>query len=358
MNAVATAADLPHHNSSRRYSIGKVLAALADDKQPTGLEGEVHSEMSRRYGNARGVWIPFDSPIGERRDLTTVSGAGAVQTNYQPTLVDALRARMVLAELGATFYLDLPPGKLQLPNLTTASNFAFVAEGASPAQASPVLAPTTLSPFLLASFVDMTRSTRASAGPGIDKIYSLDLARGLASQIDRVALAGAGSSANEPDGLIFNADVPTVSNGTNGAAITWAKLAELEETVGANGGEDSRPFPGLVTTCKARRAMRLTEKNPGAGPIWGDSDVVLSVPAYATTNLPSNGAKGTGTGLSSLLYGSDWSLMSVGLWGGIDLLIDPFKFASTGGVRVSCVVGLDTKCRNSKAFAKMVDIVA
>ena len=139
-DATADREALPHQlpGLKRPYSLRRALArALEREGRPDGLEGEVSAEIARRSGgHPKGFYMPFDAPLGERRALDTTAGTGAIPTRLPRTWIDALRARSVLATLGATI-LDLPglgrsTGKIQLPRKTAATSVFWVGEGGAP----------------------------------------------------------------------------------------------------------------------------------------------------------------------------------------------------------------------------------
>jgi hypothetical protein len=76
--------------------------------------------------------------------------------------------------------------------------------------------------------------------------------------------------------------------------------------------------------------------------------------------MPSNGTKGTGTGLSSLIYGA-WSEVLIGMWGdGVEVLVNPYgstQFAA-GSVQVRVLVNADVQLRHIGSFAAITDAVA
>jgi hypothetical protein len=185
-----------------------------------------------------------------------------------------------------------------------------------------------------------------------------DLMAGIATEVDRVALNGSGVGA-EPEGLLPKiTGGQAISLGTDGGAPTWAKLLDLEYAVGIANGDPGRL--GFVSTPAGRRKLRQIEKAAGNGLAW-DGGQVLDVPAFATTNLPSNLTKGSGTGLSAAVYGNFADLV-VALWGAdtiggaIEVLVDPFTLGTAGGIRVIALLDVDTDVRHAESFAAFKDM--
>ncbi|MGF6348983.1 HK97 family phage major capsid protein [Variovorax sp. W2I14] len=76
--------------------------------------------------------------------------------------------------------------------------------------------------------------------------------------------------------------------------------------------------------------------------------------AAVTNAVPSNIAKGTGTDLSALIFGNFADLV-IGMWGGLDLMVDPYTHSTTGTVRVTALQDVDVGVRNVESFATMED---
>ena len=75
-----------------------------------------------------------------------------------------------------------------------------------------------------------------------------------------------------------------------------------------------------------------------------------------TNNVPSNLTKGTSSGVcSSAVFGADWSMFVLGLFGGLDVTVDPYSLATGGQVRITLNQFFDWLCRQPGAFASMDD---
>ncbi len=81
--------------------------------------------------------------------------------------------------------------------------------------------------------------------------------------------------------------------------------------------------------------------------------------AAITNNLPSNLTKGSSTTVcSAALFGSDWSMAVLGLFGPPDVTVDPYSLAPTGQVRITLNQYADFGVRQPAAFAKIDDLLA
>ena len=107
-----------------------------------------------------------------------------------------------------------------------------------------------------------------------------------------------------------------------------------------------------------RGKLKATPKVSGQnGFIWDGTDTPLNGYRAAVTNaVPSNGTKGTGTNLSSIIFGNFQDLV-IGMWGGLDLVVDPYTGSNAGTVRVVALQDVDVALRNTVSFATMTDAI-
>jgi hypothetical protein len=78
--------------------------------------------------------------------------------------------------------------------------------------------------------------------------------------------------------------------------------------------------------------------------------------AYVSNNVPSNLTKGSGTNLSAMIFGN-WEELLIGLWGSLDLLVDPYSNADSGRVRIVAFMSADIAVRRAASFAAIVDAI-
>ena len=77
-----------------------------------------------------------------------------------------------------------------------------------------------------------------------------------------------------------------------------------------------------------------------------------------TNNVPSNLTKGSSSGVcSSAIFSSDWSMLCLGIFGGLDMTVDPYSLATTGQIRITLNQYHDWACRQPGAFASSDDLL-
>jgi len=218
-----------------------------------------------------------------------------------------------------------------------------------------------LTPKTVGAFTDFTRRLLLQSSIDVELFVRMDLARVLALEIQNGAFNGAGSS-NEPTGLLNIVGLGSVAMGTNGGAPTYDMCVDLETAV-ANVNADVGNL-AYVTNTKVRGKLRKTQEfaSTNGKAVWTSGSErgigeVLGYDAYVTNTIPANLVKGTsGAACSAAIFGN-WSDFVVGMWGGVDIMLDPYANATSGGKRIIALQDVDFNVRNVASFATAEDIL-
>ena len=265
-----------------------------------------------------------------------------------------LKEKLVVSQLGATVLTDLVG---TLPVITSSQITAnWAGEGDSAAVSKANYAKATMTPHRntvkMAVSKDLLRQTSYDVEADLlDKMTSAH-----ANLIEAAAIAGTGTS-NQPKGILNTTGIGSVEIGTNGGAITWNKVVELESTINsknANKGSlgyltNSKVFGNLKTTLKAANSGRfiVEDVNPG----------VMNGYKVDWSNLvPSDLTKGTASGKCSALIFGNWQDLYIGSWGGVDIVIDPLTKAGEAEILLYLNSWDDCLVAEPKSFAAIKDI--
>ena len=345
----------------REYSFMKAVRGVVNGSGLNGLEREVNDEIASRVGRAaRGFYAP-DSFWSGKRDLTV--GTNSAGGFLKPTdhmgneFVDALRARLVMNDLGTRFMSGLK-GDVAIPKLATGVAAGFVAENGATSEVNATFAQVTMSPKSLGAFTDVSRLLMIQSDPSVEQIVRDDLLNSIAQKIEDVAIEGGGS--NEPTGITGTTGIGSVAIGTNGGAMTWAKVTDLVKEVEVDNAAINANTLAYLTNPKVKSHLASTSKVAST-----DSVMLLDAPwdslygynMAVTNNVPSDLTKGTGTGLSAMIYG-DFSQLMIGFFSTPDVLIDPYTGGSSGAVRIRVIQEVDVAVRHAQSFAACLDINA
>jgi HK97 family phage major capsid protein len=251
-------------------------------------------------------------------------------------------------------------GNFSIPKETSATTASWVSEGSAGTESYPVIGQVQFTPKTITAYTDISRRFIKNSVIPAEDFVRMDIAKVLAIGLETAAFEGTGSS-NQPLGIVTNLtnnlSANIISLGTNGAAETFQTVIGLETQV-ANANADTGKL-AYVANSKVRGALKNTAKSTSAvaaGFVWDDGEV-NGYPAAVTNVLPNNGTKGSGTNLSTMVFG-DYSSLYYVLWGGLDILVDPFTGSNTGTVRINAYQDVDINVRHLESFAAHVDIIA
>jgi HK97 family phage major capsid protein len=347
---------------ARRYSIVRAINALANPtdvgaQRAATFERECSDAVSKVAGkSARGFYLPSDVQKYQQRDLTAGTnnaGGFTVATDMQAnSFIDALRNAMVIMGMGTRMLTGLN-GNVAIPKLSSGATHFWVAENTAPTESQQTLAQVTLTPKTVGAFTDISRRLLLQSSIDVESMVRDDLAKVLGLAIQGAAINGSGAS-NQPSGLLTLVTAG-VLGGTNGAAPSWANIIALETAVAAANADSGTM--GYLTNTKVRGKLKGTEKFTSTGPtVWEAGNTPLNGYQAAVTNaVPSNLVKGTsGATCSAIIFGNFADLL-IGMWGSLDLMVDPYSGSTAGTVRVVALQDVDVAVRNVESFATMVD---
>ena len=372
--AGAAAAAKPEDKLAEDFSFRELLLQ-ATSKTREGLYREMHDEAikeARASGiaiNPNAIMVP--AFIMERSNFGTKSkramsssgtaGGYTIQTEVMG-YIEALRAESILMRLGADF-MDGLVGNIDMPRENAVYTPAWETETGAANESDPTFTRLQLSPKRLAGYLDMSNQLLLQSSSSIEQRIKMQIVKGQAQAIDKVGIKGGGSQ--EPTGIIGNSDVTVcyaggaTSNGTNvdGAAPVFADAIALKTAVAKNNGLSGNL--AFLTTPNVAGVWQLAKRDAGSGLFTWDADNsrVAGYQAYENSNVPSNLTKGSGTGLSAIIFG-DFSNVIIAQWGGLEILTDSYTQALTGTTRLVANTYTDIGIVQPKKFAVIKDAIA
>ncbi len=297
-----------------------------------------------------------------QRDLvvgTPTAGGNLVATDLLgASFIDLLRNAMVLDRLGITWLRDLN-GNIAIPSQTGAATGYWVGENGAPTESQQTVGQVTLTPKTVGAFTDFSRRLLLQSSLDVEAFVRADLAASIGQMLQAAAINGSGAS-NEPTGILNASGIGAVVGGTNGLAPTYDHMVDLESAV-ANVNADMGNLAYLTNT-KVRGKLRKTQEfaSTNGKPVWSSSGQagvgeVLGYQALTSNSVPSNLDKGTSVGVASAILFGNWSELIIGMWGGLDIMLDPYTGATAGTKRVVALQDVDVALRRAASFAAMKD---
>lgn len=296
------------------------------------------------------------------RDLvvgTPTAGGNLVATElYGSSFIELLRNVMVLDKLGITWLRDLN-GNVAIPSQTGGATGYWLAENGAPTESQQTVGQVPFTPKTAGAFTDYSRRLLMQASIDVEAFVRLDLASVIGLLIQAGAFNGSGAS-NEPLGLFNISGIGSVAGGTNGLAPAYDHMVDLETAVSvANADVGNMAY---VTNAKVRGKLRKTQEfaSTNGKPVWTSGrergiGEVLGYDAFVTNSVPSNLTKGSSSGICSAIAFGNWSDAVLAMWGGLDIMLDPYANSTSGGKRVIALQDVDFNVRNVASFAVMKD---
>lgn len=273
-----------------------------------------------------------------QRDLnvtTATAGGHTVSTDLlAASFIDLLRNRMVVNQMGATTLEGLV-GDIAIPRQTGGATAYWVAESGAPTESQQAFDQVAMSPKTVGAFTDYSRKLLKQSSIGVEAFVRGDLSRVIALALDLAAMYGSGAS-NQPTGVVNTTGINTTTFAA--ADPTYAEIVAMETAVATDNADVGTL--GYVMDAAMRGALKTTVKDAGSGQfVWEPGNTVNGY-ATGTTNQATDG---------DVIFGN-WADLLIGMWGGLDLMADPYTGSTSGTVRIVALQDVDIAVRHPVSF--------
>jgi hypothetical protein len=332
--------------------------------EPEGHEGNVSRAMATHIKetgagiSGSGFWVPHDvvqmdtsRRAKAQRDLNVTTfgqGGGFVATSIFTPIIEILRNRMVTHRLGVQSMAGLE-GNIAIPRATGAATAYSLPESQSLTKATQAIDQITLTPHRVGAFGEYTKQLLLQSSIDVENFMRDDLMKVMAIKWDKLILEGSGAN-GEPTGVLNTQGIGSV---TFGGAATWAKVLSFETALAlANADLGTMAYVADPSTRGVWKAapkiaastfpIFLWEKGD-----WGDGSNDGEVNSYraACTNQISN---------NRVAFGN-WSDVIHALWGGYDIVVNPYSRDIDAVVRITVNTFGDVAVRHAASFAWSAD---
>lgn len=323
-------AEAPTANEERElrsYSLAKAIREQSEGRL-TGIEKELHDDLSRDAKETRGVRVPASLFFGsERREMTVGNAAAAgntVATNMGG-LIDRLKPASKVQSMGATVLNGLT-GNVELPRHLTGPTAYWLAESGKPTESNSTFDKITLTPRTVAAEQKLSRRLVLQNGVALENVLKQDLNYVLSNALDTAILTGTGAN-NQPTGILTAID----ENATTATDISDIAADLIGSVILENNGTGSF----LVSSALMNRIRKI--KDTQGHPI-SVSEIFHGQPVVETNQIAT----------ATMIYGI-WSDAVVGTWSSVDLLVDPFTYGSEGALKLVAFLDADVATRHGEA---------
>ncbi|MFW2072631.1 phage major capsid protein [Acinetobacter gerneri] len=330
-------------DEARSFSVFKAIRAQLPnatnaEREAAAFEYECSEAAQKAYGrSAQGILVPTDVLNQRAFELGAGSGSGGklLGTDHRGDMfIDLLRNRTTIMQLG--HIMGGLVGNVEIPKATGGATAYWVGEGEDVNGSNPTVGQRELSPKTVGALVDITRSLLQQASPDAEKIVWDDINKALALTIDKAGYYGTGAN-KQPLGLKNIAGINAVPFAA--ANPTFEELVQMESEISADNAEVDRM--SYVINALMRGHCKTTAKfgTSTESVIWEAGNTVNG---YRTevTNQIENG---------DVFFGN-FSDLIIGLWGGLDITVDPYKLSASGGLRIVTFQDVDFVLRNNESI--------
>lgn len=327
-------------------------------------ELEISRKLTKELGGGKGrkvqgALIPIGSLTRGLVAGTATAGGHAVAENLLAgQFVEILRARNMIMNMGATVFTDLV-GDVAIPKQDGTVETYWLGEDEEVTDSDASFGIIRMTPHTVAARTSYSRQFLLQSSIDPEQFVRNDLAKALAGALDRAIINGSGVG-DEPLGILNTSGIGAVVGGDNGLAPTYAHVVGLWGQIAADNADagsvgfltNTKVVSKLLTTDVGTDTGKFVIENlPGADGFTKAAGMRCGV----SNNVPSNLTKGNANGVCSAILCGVWSDLMIGMWGGLDIIVDPYSDSKSGKVWVTAFLSVDKAIRNAESFAAMKD---
>lgn len=333
----------------RNFSFFKAVNDFTNGKLD-GVEREMHEEAvneARSAGRSiNGLGIP-SFMLESRANEPTQGGSGIAPTNVLG-FADAMREASVFDKVGANILTGLS-ANTTIP-VTGASSVEWEGEIDAAADGGANFGKVELTPTRLASYVNISKQLLLQNGAAAEQAIIRDLGRATAQKMDAAIFSTAGVGGAAPDSLgqlATSVFVETTPYAPNASIMNDFVIAEqaLAEAGGLEGNLAYVAHPALMADLK--RSAQVAAVSAGM-----QGSLINGYPTFFT-----NGCTKTGSASADFYFG-DFSKLYMGMFGGLDIMVDPYSVAINGQTRLVLNQYMDWGVSDGAGFVKAVSLIA
>lgn len=268
---------------------------------------------------------------------TGSTGGNLIATNLlADSFIDILRHRTTIMKMARI--LGGLVGNIDIPKQTTQGQGYWLGEDDTAPESDIDFGQISLSPKTVAAFTDITRKLMKQSTPDAEALVRFDLACALALTIDKAGYYGTGA-ANQPLGIANTTGIHAVNFAAAGAP-TFAELVSMETAVALDDADVETM--AYVANAGFRGYAKTALKFPAsasAATIWEPGKTVNGYSTEITNQIT------TGD-----VFLGNFADLVVGMWGGLELQVDPYSQSTKGRLRVIVFQDVDFALRRNQSF--------
>jgi HK97 family phage major capsid protein/HK97 family phage prohead protease len=311
-------------------------------QEAAAFEFEASAAAQQSMGRAsEGITVPVE--VLTRTLNSSISGLTPGDTGGNlidttlatQSFIDMLRNRAVLLAIGTP--MGGLVGNLDIPGQTASGNVFIVGEDQDVGEGNIDYGLVKMSPTTIGVYGRITRRMLQQTSMDVEMQFRSSLATDLALGIDHYGFYGDGLGEN-PLGIVNTTGINATAFATAGAP-TYAELIDMETQVDMdNALTESVRYIG---NSQFRGHCKSTEKFSGSNgqTIWEPGNTVNGSEVEITNQIAGG----------DVLFGNFKDVL-IGLWGALDILVDPYTQSLSGTRRIVLHQDFDIGLRRKESF--------
>ena len=307
-------------------------------QEEAAFEREVSNATAQRMGlNPKGMLIANDVLSRALTAGTAASAGDLIFTDARPgSFIELLRKRNFLTGLGVTILSGLT-GPVGIPKQTGASQVYWKGEGVAAAESEPSVGQVTMTLKEMSAWTRFSRSLVLQSSIDVETFVRNEMVTVMALEQARVALYGLGSS-SQPEGLKLTTGINTKDFAAN--QPTYAELVDMETLINADDADIGTM--SYVTNATIYGGFKTTEKAASTAQFVLEPGGTVNSYGVVRSNQVETG---------DVFFGV-WSQLVLGLFGAVDLQVNPYSEDKEGNIRVVAHQAIDYAVRYPQAFCR------
>jgi HK97 family phage major capsid protein len=332
---------------ARSYSMFKAIKGMINNNLD-GVEKEMHEQAvneARSQGVAiNGLGIP--ASMLEQRAAVTQGSSAIAPTNIL-SYADALREASVFDKVGATMLTGLSANTTIPVAAKTSVNWEGETDATADGGAN--FSKVELSPVRCAAYVDISKQLLLQ-NDGVEQVIMRDLGRAVANKLD-AAIFGSSNVTGAPTAIATSGSIGTF---TESAFVAGSSVASDMVTAQGKLAEAGALSGNLAYVCSPE-LMGQIKSGAQVDSILAamQGNLAVGYPVYFTNSV------GNSAGVSGDFLFGDFSRLFIGMFGGLDITVDPYTQAASGINRLVLNNYVDFGVADAGAgFVKATSLVA
>lgn len=298
---------------ARKFSYVKAISALAEQRSLEDPEAAVNeiAEMNsfqseKRHANS--IIIPMEKRAALQASLAE-AGKEDVATDLLD-LVTPLENNLIATQAGCTFLTGLT-GNIDVPYYTGTTT-AWGGEVEDAKDGAGKTKKKSLSPHRISGYIDISRQLLTQTNDSVDAYLQNSLVTSVRQTLEVTMFGNGAAGDNNPAGLLYGVTAEK-------ADLKYGNIVDMETALQKNNFTNIS-FVGAYDTLGK---LKQTEKVSGYPVYLYENGQIDGRRTFASNNVSSMG-----------LIAGDFSELTIGQWGGIELVYDPYTQALKDSVRL------------------------